>query len=282
MTMLITNHKYRWSGRIINHLTGLYEAGIHNYSMMTQEKVIYKVDGEIAWITLNRPEKLNALNREVWRLMAKYLNEAESDENVKVVIMTGEGRAFSAGDDIRDMLSLETEEDSKEFFEEYVAKAVEAFLNLSKPLIGAVNGLAYGGGTEILLLMDYVVASKNSVFAAPEIKLGLLPPLILTLGPFILGFRRALNMGLFGDEIDAEKALEYGLIDEIVDDDKLYKRALEVAKILSTYPLETLREAKKLINHCRMIFMNKEALYALEKLVLRKDSKLLMKFVIEK
>ncbi|WP_231112451.1 enoyl-CoA hydratase/isomerase family protein [Stygiolobus azoricus] len=142
----------------------------------------YKVDEDgIAWITLDRVDRLNAFDEESWKELGDKVRTANNDRKVKVVVLTGEGRAFSAGDDIFAMAELKDADDAKKFFNT-LYYAVESLIELEKPLICAVNGLAYGGGCEILLFCDVVVGSKESKFSIPEAKLGLIPPMAISVG----------------------------------------------------------------------------------------------------
>ncbi len=163
-------------------------------------------------IVLNRPEKLNALNRRVWEELTAELRESCKGEYAGLVI-TGAGRAFSSGDDIVEMYNFKDRSEALGFFDK-VHSAVETLVSCNQVVAGLVNGLAYGGGGEILLLLDYTVALENSVIAYPEARIGLIPPVLLTIGPGVIGYRKALQLALTGREISASEAVGLGLIDD--------------------------------------------------------------------
>lgn len=169
--------------------------------------------GRVYWITLERPEKLNALNRDMWIQLADELMRGCSSE-AKLVALRGSGRAFCTGDDIKAMYDLKSREDAEDFFNALLL-AVERLASCQKPVAAVVHGYAYGGCAEILLLMDYVVGVKGLRIAAPEASLGLIPPILSSLGHLMLG-RRARWIALSGEPLEADEALELGLIDDIV------------------------------------------------------------------
>lgn len=203
----------------------------------------YKVDEDgIAWITLDRVNRLNSFDEESWKELGDKVRTANNDEKVKVLVLTGEGRAFSAGDDIFAMAELKDADDAKRFFNT-LYYAVESLIELEKPLICAVNGLAYGGGCEILLFCDVVVGSKESKFSIPEAKLGLIPPMAVSVGHKYWG--RAVNrLAITGEAITAEEAKQIGIVDYIADD--VFMKSKEIAKdIILNVDLEAVKVIKK-------------------------------------
>jgi enoyl-CoA hydratase/carnithine racemase len=181
-------------------------------------------------LTLNRPEKLNALSRELLGLVAAALDAAAADRETGAVILTGAGRAFSAGADVADMLARGTE-----------AYADPARLNawhrvetFPKPLIAAVNGYALGGGLELALLCDIILASVAASFGAPEINIASFPGDGGTQRlPRLVGRPFAMQMILTGERIDARLAERKGLVSEVVDADALLPRALALATLIA-------------------------------------------------
>ncbi|MEM2514996.1 MAG: enoyl-CoA hydratase/isomerase family protein [Candidatus Caldarchaeum sp.] len=178
-------------------------------------------------MVFNRPEKLNAFNEELWKELYEVLAGLSQDDS-RAVALTGVGRAFSAGDDIADMLSLRTLERAGEYFDR-IEKTADALSELDKPVIAAVNGLAYGGGCELLLLADVVVATDDSMFAIPEARLGLIPPIALSVGVHAIGLRRVSRLALTGEAVDAREAQAMGLVDYVVPKTELRSKVLEVA-----------------------------------------------------
>ena len=204
---------------------------------MEFEHIIYKKKDKVLWLTLNRPEVLNALNRAMWRELTQALDLAEKDDGVRVVIITGAGRAFCAGDDINDLATIKDAFDAKAYFKE-IAEAVRKVQCFRKPVIAAVNGLAYGGGCEMTMVCDVVIASENARFAQPEGKIGAWPPLAAVRLPSIIGKTKAMEIMLTGEPIDAEEAERIGLINKVVPSAKLEEAATEMArKIVRVAPL---------------------------------------------
>jgi enoyl-CoA hydratase/carnithine racemase len=195
----------------------------------------YDVDENITYIKFNRSEKLNALTKTMWEEFADALKKADKN-NTKLIIISGNEKAFSSGDDIPSMFYLKDQEESINFFQR-LENVANFLMDIKKPLIAQVSGIAYGGGFEILLFMDIVIASKDSKFALPEVKLGLIPPFALTVGLSTLGFKTINRLVLIGEAIDVFEAYNIGLVDYIVQTDQLKDKTLEIAwKIISNGP----------------------------------------------
>jgi enoyl-CoA hydratase len=199
--------------------------------------IIYKKKDGVAWVTLNRPEVLNALARLTWRELVEAMDMADKDDEVRVVVLTGTGRAFCAGDDINDLATLKDAFDAKAYFKE-ITKAVKRFEEFRKPIIAAVNGVAYGGGCEIIMGCDIAIASENARFAQPEGKIGAWPPMAAVKLPSIIGKTKAMEIMLTGEPIDAKEAERVGLVNKVVSSEKLEEAAMEMAKkIMRVAPL---------------------------------------------
>lgn len=199
--------------------------------------VIYEKRDKYAVITMNRPEKLNALNEEMWKGLNRAFIEAENDPEVRVVVLTGKGRAFCAGDDIAVMGSWKTFLDGKDFFTGVAVPLLNTIANYKKPLISLVNGIAFGGGLELNLAFDIVIASDDALFAVPEGLIGAIPPIASSLGLAVLG-RKMMRYCLTGDQMDAEEAKQIGIVDIVVPKDQLEVTGVEfVNKILRLAPL---------------------------------------------
>ncbi|MDH5419024.1 MAG: enoyl-CoA hydratase/isomerase family protein [Candidatus Bathyarchaeota archaeon] len=204
---------------------------------MEFKHIVYEKKDGVVWLTLNRPEVLNALNRVMWRELAQAMDLAEKDDQVRVVIITGAGRAFCAGDDINDLATIKDAFDAKAYFKE-IAGAVRKVEEFRKPIIAAVNGIAYGGGCEITMVCDIAIASENSRFAQPEGKIGAWPPLAAVRLPSIVGKAKAMEIMLTGEPVDAKEAERIGLINKVVPPEKLKDAAMETAKkIMRVAPL---------------------------------------------
>ncbi|ACP44683.1 Enoyl-CoA hydratase/isomerase [Sulfolobus islandicus Y.G.57.14] len=205
-------------------------------------KILSERRKDVCWITLNRPEKLNALDKESWSLLAKHLRDCNDDQSISAIVLTGNGRAFSAGDDINAMLELKDQRDALNFFNALYS-AIESLVDLKKPLLCAVNGLAYGGGCEILLFCDVIISVDDATFSIPEGKLGLIPPMAISVGYSILG-RSITRLALTGDSITAEEAKTIGLVDIVVKREDLYtevEKQLEKIKSIDTNSIMTMK-----------------------------------------
>lgn len=198
----------------------------------------------IRLLTLNRPDKLNALSKALLAELSQLLAGYDANTRVGCVVLTGAGRAFAAGADISDMLERGVASYTDP---ERLAcwRAIEGF---SKPIIAAVNGYALGGGLELALLCDIIIASKAAQFATPEIKIGSFPGDGGTQRlPRLVGKSFAMQMVLTGDMVDATLAERKGLVSEVVEADKLLPRALEIAAAIAARSVAITPYAKKAV-----------------------------------
>jgi len=200
------------------------------------------------WITLNRPESLNALNSGMWHELHEALDMAEKDEEARVVIITGAGRAFSAGDDVKEVASFKNPSEIRNFLFNYAAPAIMKIVELPKPVIAAVNGLAYGGGCEIAMVSDLVIASENALFAVPEARIGAYPPIATTIGAFLIGKLNASMMTLTGEPITAKEAERIGLVNKVVPPEQLKNTARELAEKIMLSAPTSIKVVKKTLN----------------------------------
>ena len=201
------------------------------------DNVLYEKRSGIAYVTLNRPRVLNALNTPTWKDLRTAFEDARDDAAVRGVILTGAGKAFIAGADIGELAHLtafEAEQSSR--FGQQVLDLIE---NLGKPVIAAVNGFALGGGCETAMACTMRIAVESAKFGQPEVKLGLLPGGGGTQRlPRLVGKGRALALILSGEMIDAQEAYRIGLVNEIVAAADLIPRAEAILKkIASNAPI---------------------------------------------
>ncbi|MEM9682187.1 MAG: crotonase/enoyl-CoA hydratase family protein [Pseudomonadota bacterium] len=201
------------------------------------DTVLHERRGPVALLTLNRPEKLNALNYELIDRLMHLLDDIEADAAVRAVVLTGAGdRAFSAGADIAGFaasVAAGAETALREFVRrgQRMTARIEAF---PKPVIVAVNGLAHGGGSEITEAAPLAIACEKAEFCKAEISLGFAPPFGGSQRlPRLIGRKRALRMILTGEAITAEEACTYGLVNEVVPQDRLLQTALDLAERIS-------------------------------------------------
>lgn len=192
-------------------------------------------------VSLDRPEKMNALTRDMYADLARTLNEAAGDFAVRAVILTSAGSHFTAGNDIRDFMEHPpTSEDST------VAAFLGAILEFPKPLLAAVRGNAIGVGTTMLLHCDVVVADQNANFSMPFVSLGLVPEAGSSLlFPALVGYQRAAKIFMTGESFSADIAKEMGLVAEISSDS--YATALKIAQQIAAQPPTAIINTKALI-----------------------------------
>jgi enoyl-CoA hydratase/3-hydroxyacyl-CoA dehydrogenase len=216
------------------------------HEQVWEGKVLYELCGAYALITLSRPEKLNALDEGMWAGLRAALRRAAEDERVRAVLVRGQGRAFSAGDDIGMMASWRGLEDAKRWHDELLMPLLRELLEHRKPLIALVDGIAFGGGCELLLGFDVVVASERSLFSIPEALIGAIPPIASSIGPSLLG-RKVIRYAITGEWITAEEASRLGIVDVVVPHDRLWEVAVEfVVKVMRSSP-QSVRAVKEVI-----------------------------------
>jgi len=205
--------------------------------------------GEIATVTFNRPEKLNAINEDLITELEEVIDELERNSSSRVVILTGAGdKSFAAGGDIKRIQQM-TAEEGERFV--YQGQRVLNRIEYSKKImIAAINGYAFGGGLEIALACDLRVASSNSVLGLPEACVGLFPAWGGTQRlARLIGTGRAKELIYTGDKISADRAWQIGLVNHVVDSEQLQQKCGEIArKILKNSPISVV-QAKKAINH---------------------------------
>jgi enoyl-CoA hydratase / 3-hydroxyacyl-CoA dehydrogenase len=215
---------------------------------MEYQYLLFCIEDRVAWITLNRPEKLNCLNKPLWKELRKALGEAEASDDVSVIAVTGNGRAFCAGDDIGELTRLQDPKDAEDLFLNCIYGLVNCIFHLQKPLLSAVNGLAYGGGCELVMLTDIAVASENARFAQPEARIGAWPPIFAVFGPPMVGIKATQELLLTAEPISSRRALEIGLINRVVAPDQLQGATLEIAHTIMKSSPASLRIIKETVN----------------------------------
>ena len=217
---------------------------------MAFEFLIYERKGQICYLTLNRPEKLNALNPGLMEELREALETIEVDPEIRVVILTGAGRAFSAGFDItREPGDPELHEIPPDIRRDQLKHHIDTFMmiwNLSKPVIAAVNGLALAGACELMQVCDIKIASENAILGEPEIRAGLGPPFLIT--PFSVSPMKAKELLLTGDTIDAQEALRLGMINRVVPQDQLMYECERTAKKICLMAQVGVKMTKRAVN----------------------------------
>ncbi len=198
----------------------------------------------IAIIQLNRPDVLNALNRELMTELTECLEQLDMDDSVNCIIITGDEKAFAAGADIKEMADAGT----IEMLSRDNLSIWDKIRKIKKPLIAAVSGFALGGGCELAMMCDMIVASETAKFGQPEINIGVMPGsggtqrLTRTVGKY-----KAMEMVLTGEMIDAGDALRFGLVNKVVPEELYLEEAKNLAKLVASKPPIALRLAKETI-----------------------------------
>lgn len=212
------------------------------------QTLIYEKKENIGVLTINRPQRMNAISNELTSELKKFLDEIENDDELRVLVITGAGdKAFVAGADINELVDRDAligrrvSRQRQEIF-----SRIE---NLHVPAIAAINGYALGGGLELALACSIRVCSDKAQFGAPEVKLGIIPGDGGTQRlPRLVGLGRAMEMILTGDFIDAEEAYRIGLVNKIVPHEQLMEKAMGLAKKIASRPPLAVRYAKETVN----------------------------------
>ena len=213
---------------------------------MTEPVVRLQVQGRVAVLTLHRPQQLNALNDELMDLLGAQLLALDKDEAIGAIVITGSDKAFAAGADIAVMADWTYMDVYQSGF---ITRNWETIRQVRKPVIAAVAGYAMGGGCELALACDIVVAAESARFALPEIKLAMLPGAGGTQRlPRAIGKAKAMDMCLSARTLNAEEADRYGLVSRVVPDADLQATALKLATQIAGYSLPALMAIKESVN----------------------------------
>lgn len=218
----------------------------------------YSVD-RYAYILMNRPEALNALNEEMWEGLRLALEKGDSDDNIISIVITGSGRAFSAGDDIAMMSRWNKPVDASSWLVRYANPLIDAITGSGKPVISIVDGIAFGGGCELNMLFDIVIASDRSIFSVPEGLIGALPPVASSYGISLTG-RKLFRYLLTSEWVSADKACDLGIVDQVVPGEQLPFMIYEFTEKIRRNAPMSIKNTKKLINEYKANFRTLERL----------------------
>ncbi|CDZ36324.1 Putative enoyl-CoA hydratase echA8 [Neorhizobium galegae bv. officinalis] len=212
---------------------------------MSYETLLTETRGAVALITLNRPKALNALNSTVMAELTEALSAFGKDEAIGAIVLTGSEKAFAAGADIKEMQEID-------FVEAYVNDFIsgwEAIATTRKPMIAAVSGFALGGGCELAMMCDFIIASETAKFGQPEITLGVIPGMggsqRLTRA---VGKAKAMDMVMTGRMMDVAEAERAGLVSRIVSPERLIDEAVEAAAKIASFPRAAVLMAKEAVS----------------------------------
>ncbi|HEX7065027.1 MAG TPA: enoyl-CoA hydratase-related protein [Bacillales bacterium] len=207
------------------------------------ETIQYEVEGGIARITLNRPDKLNAFNGQMHKELADALKQAGKDSEVRVVVLTGEGRAFCSGQDLAD---VGEDVDFAEVLRKGYNPIIETLTGMEKPVVAAVNGTAAGAGVSLALACDFRLAHEKASFVEAFINIGLVPDSgNLYFLPRLIGHAKALELAVLGEKVKAAKAEELGLVTKVVPADDWETEVQAFAERLASMPTKAIGLIKR-------------------------------------
>ena len=211
--------------------------------------ILFHIKNAIAFITLNRPEKFNAFNREMALTLQQQLDEVNGNKSIRCVYITGAGKAFCAGQDLAEVVDSNGPGMEKILAEHY-NPIVTKIRKLRKPVIAAVNGVAAGAGANIALCCDVVVASESAFFIQAFSKIGLIPDSSGTYFlPRLIGFQKASALMMLGDKVSAPEAEKIGMIYKVFSNDLFEEESKKIAGILAAMPTKGLAFTKQVLNN---------------------------------
>ncbi|CAH0130718.1 Short-chain-enoyl-CoA hydratase [Peribacillus sp. Bi96] len=214
---------------------------------MAYNHIETSVENGVCLVTLNRPEIRNALVVEMREELSDFFKSLQHDAGVKAVILTGEGKAFSAGGDLSTLQGINAAAGRKRL--QVGHEVIHSIMDLEKPVIAAVNGAAAGAGTSLALACDMIIAARSSFFVQSFLNVGLIPDLgSIHFLPRLIGRHRAMELMLLGERVTAEQAYEIGLINRVVEDGLLLDEASSIALKLANAPGMAMGLTKRLVN----------------------------------
>jgi len=213
---------------------------------MTYATIKLERDGPLAILTLNRPEKMNSLSDQLLADFRAAMDECERDQSVRAMLVTGSGKAFSAGFDISPREQPRT---TVQDWRDHAKDGNETWLRVWRsrlPVVAAVNGYCLGGGCDLAMTCDYTVAADHAQFGEPEIEFCSAPPFLIM--PWVLGMKHTKELLLLGERVSAAEALRMGLVNRVVGADRLMDEAKQVALRMASLPAIAMKQNKEAIN----------------------------------
>ncbi len=213
---------------------------------MAKATILTERRQQVGWIQLNRPEALNALNAQMMKELRAALEQFDADLSIGAIVIIGDKKAFAAGADIKEMMSKTA---TQLYTEQFISRDWEAVSKTCKPVIAAVSGYALGGGCELAMMCDVIVAAENAKFGQPEVTLGTLPGIGGTQRlTALIGKAKAMEMCLTGRLMDSFEAERSGLVSQLVPDDQLEQKAFELAVKIGSFSQPIVAMIKQSIN----------------------------------
>ena len=211
--------------------------------------IIKEIKDKTAYLTLNRPEVFNSFNREMALLLQSELDACENNPDIRAIVITGMGKAFCAGQDLKEVTSPELNPGFKKILEEHYNPIISRIRSIEKPVIGAINGVAAGAGANIALACDVVIASENASFIQAFSKIGLIPDSAGTFFlPRLIGFQKASALMMLGDKVSAQDAEKMGMIYKVISSENFSEEVNTIANTLANMPTKALGLTKRLLN----------------------------------
>jgi enoyl-CoA hydratase len=226
---------------------------------MSEQLVLSETRGRVGWVTLHRPKALNALNNALIDQLVAAAQGFDRDDAIGAIVVAGSEKAFAAGADIAEMKDWSFVD---VFKGDFITRNWDALRRIRKPLIAAVSGYALGGGCELAMTCDLIIAADNARFGQPEIKLGIIPGAGGTQRlPRSVGKSKAMDLVLTGRNMDAQEAERCGLVARVVPVAQLHAEAMEVASTVASYSLPAVMAAKEAVNRAFESPLNEGALF---------------------
>jgi 2-(1,2-epoxy-1,2-dihydrophenyl)acetyl-CoA isomerase len=216
---------------------------------MSQNSILIKIEHKVAYITLNRPEVFNSFNREMAFLLQDTLDACENNKEVRAIVLSGNGKAFCAGQDLKEVTDPALNPGFKKILEEHYNPIITRIRSIKKPIIGAINGVAAGAGANIALACDVVVAHEKVSFIQAFSLIGLVPDSAGTFFlPRLIGFQKALALAMLGDKISAEEAERLGMIYKVIPSENFEETVHQLSIKMANMPTKALGMIKELYN----------------------------------
>lgn len=216
---------------------------------MSGNSIEIQIENGTAWITFNRPEVFNSFNREMALSLQSHLENCANDPAVRAMVITGSGRAFCAGQDLKEVTTPDLNPGFKKILEEHYNPIITMIRTIEKPIVAAVNGVAAGAGANIALACDVVIASEHASFIQAFSKIGLIPDSAGTFFlPRLIGFQKASALMLLGDKVSAADAERMGMVYKVFSSEEFTEGVQKLAQTLAQMPTKALGMTKRLLN----------------------------------
>ncbi|MEZ4839012.1 enoyl-CoA hydratase-related protein [Flavobacterium sp.] len=208
-----------------------------------------KINNKVAFISLNRPDVFNSFNREMALSLQNILDSCATDTSIRAIVITGNGKAFCAGQDLKEVTDPDLNPGFRKILEEHYNPIIQKIRTIEKPIIAAVNGVAAGAGANIALACDIVLASENASFIQAFSKIGLIPDSAGTFFlPRLIGFQKASALMMLGDKVSAVEAEQLGMVYKVISPESFLEEVTKIAETLAEMPTKAIGLTKRLLN----------------------------------